>query len=255
MTLDLHSTTTPAIAEPNPLTDEPAKCTVILVHGFLRTRHDMAFLHAGLARRGYSVISVELPITRGTIADGVVALEQQLDQKQLRGKRIMFVAHSMGGLVVRAFVAHMIKETAFHHSFAPFDISHCVFIGTPHQGTSLANLALHVPGLGRFFKALSDLRPQPDGKWSARLLHSLEGRGVSTEIRIGIIAGTSASILPGRLLIAQTNDGMVPCASAIAPDADAVMLLPFNHVTIHKRDATLTAVAQFLACGQFPPAT
>jgi len=251
--LDLHSTATPTIAEPGPLADEPKKCMVILVHGFFRTRRDMAFLHAGLARRGYSVISVELPITRGTIADGVAALKQQLDQKQLRGKRIMFVAHSMGGLVVRAFVAHMIKEPASHHSFAPFYVSHCVFIGTPHQGTSLANLALHVPGLGRFFKALSDLRSQPEGKWSAPLLRSLGGRGVSTESRIGIIAGASASILPGRLLIAQNNDGMVPRASAIAPDADAVMLLPFTHVTIHKQTATLNAIAYFLAHGQFPP--
>ncbi len=48
---------------------------------------------------------------------------------------------------------------------------------------------------------------------------------------------------------------MVARASAIAPDADAVMLLPFNHVTIHKRGATLNAVAQFFACGQFPPGT
>jgi pimeloyl-ACP methyl ester carboxylesterase len=210
----------------------------------------MRFLHTGLERLGYSVISVELPITRGNIGAGAAALEEQLKREQLRDRHVAFVAHSMGGLVVRTLIAQSMQNDT-----PPFKFSHCIFIGTPHQGTPLADLALHVPGVGRFFKALSDLRTRPAGTWSAPLLHSGAGKVAiqGAQIRIGIIAGTSASFLPGRFLIPGDNDGMVPHTSAIAPDADAIMLLPFNHVTIHKREVTLGAVAHFLAYGQFLP--
>ena len=115
-------------------------------------------------------------------------------------------------------------------------------------------MALHIPGLGRWFKALPDLRARPKCKCSAPLLHRLEESdiGIDTYIKVGIIAGTSTSILPGRFLISEKNDGMIPITSAIAPDADAVMLTPFNHVTIHKRNETLKAVYCFLTSGHFP---
>jgi len=197
---------------------------------------------------------VELPITRGTIADGVAALELRLKQEQLQDKRIAFVAHSMGGLVVRTFVAQQLQAPVSPTPSASFHISHCVFIGTPHRGSLLADMALHIPGLGRWFKALPELRTQPEGEWSAPLLHPLEGRDTvpDSRIRTGVIAGTSASILPGRFLISGNNDGMVSRASAVSTDADAVMLAPFNHVTIHKRNATLKAIIHFLNCGNFP---
>lgn len=236
--------------ESNPSTEAQHKCTVILVHGFFRTRRDMAFLQRGLKRRGYRAISVELPITRGTIADGVAALDLQLKQEHLQGERIAFVAHSMGGLVVRTLIAQTLQNS----TSTPFSISHCVFIGTPHRGSLLADMTLHVPGIGRWFRALPYLSTRTEGEWSAPLLHPLKEplTAPDSRIRIGIIAGTSASILPGRFLIGENNDGMVSRSSAMAPDADAVMLTPLNHVTIHKRNTTLEAINQFLTCGHFP---
>jgi hypothetical protein len=44
---------------------------------------------------------------------------------------------------------------------------------------------------------------------------------------------------------------MVPLSSALPPDADAVVQLPYNHVTIHKRTATLNAIVSFLERAQF----
>lgn len=249
--VEMSVTLTPSALTPPLSVGEPEKPLVILVHGFFRTRHDMAFLHRELECMGYAVMRVELPITRGTIADGVCALQQQLEQKQLQDKKLAFVAHSMGGLVVRAFVAHIHTPTSVAHASVRFNISHCVFIGTPHRGTPLANLALHVPGVARFFRALPYLRAQPEGKWAAPLLRPLEGQGVDTAIKIGIIVASCASFLPGRLLIAEDNDGLVPQTSAITPDADAVILLPFSHIAIHKRNATSNAIARFLTCGQF----
>lgn len=43
-----------------------------------------------------------------------------------------------------------------------------------------------------------------------------------------ILAGAHIPLLDMKL------HGMVPLTLAIAPEADAVMLLPFDHVTIHK---------------------
>jgi pimeloyl-ACP methyl ester carboxylesterase len=221
---------------------------VVLVHGFFRTQRDMAFLRRGLERRGFRVLCVELPITRGTIADGVAVLKEQLDQKQLRGKTLAFVGHSMGGLVVRNFLAQIFQK---QESSSFFRVSHCVFIATPHRGTPLADLALHIPGVGRFFRALYDLRITPQGSWAAALLHPSENSSIHTDLKVGAIAATRAFILPGRFFISDVNDGMVPLSSALPPDADAVVQLPYNHVTIHKRTATLDAIVSFLERAQF----
>jgi pimeloyl-ACP methyl ester carboxylesterase len=221
---------------------------VVLVHGFFRTRRDMAFLRRGLERRGFRVLCAELPITRGTITDGVTVLKKQLDQKQFRGKTLAFVGHSMGGLVVRSFLAQMFQK---QEANPPFRVSHCVFIATPHRGTPLADLALHIPGAGRFFKALRDLRITPQGSWVAPLLHPPEKNSINTDLKVGAIAATRAFILPGRFFIPEVNDGMVPLSSALPPDADAVVQLPYNHVTIHKCTATLDAIVCFLERAQF----
>lgn len=226
----------------------PNRCLAILVHGFFRTRRDMAFLERGLKRCGYQTLRVHLPSTQGTIEEGVSALQRQLELPMQGAERVVFIAHSMGGLVVRTFLAQINSRA---------NITHCVFIATPHRGTPLADLLLNIPWYGAIFPVVKQLRSKPPNTYAAPLLHPNGHQGVATDIRIGVIAGDYSRRGPlrglsiGKLLIPARSDGRVPVASAVAPDADAVLIVPFSHTRIHHRGTTLDAIIHFLASGHF----
>ncbi len=221
-------------------------CLAILVHGFFRTRHDMAFLEHGLQEHGYQTLRANLPGTRGTLEDQVGALLQQIKLPMKQAERVVFIAHSLGGLVVRTFLARENPNPR---------VTHCIFIATPHQGTPLADIMLNIPLYGAIFPAVKQLRSTPSNTYSAPLLHPVANQGKSTDIRIGVIAGDYRARVSlfsiGTLLIPENSDGRVPVTSAMAPDANAVLVVPFSHTSIHHRQATLNAILDFLASGHF----
>ena len=77
----------------------PPDSLTILVHGFNKGSRDMRYLARGLFERGFSVLSVELPTTFGSLDQAVRALARQIDPAVARHRRIHFVAHSLGGLL------------------------------------------------------------------------------------------------------------------------------------------------------------
>ncbi|MDY0213513.1 MAG: alpha/beta fold hydrolase [Desulfuromonadaceae bacterium] len=234
------------MSEPDLSGTHPNDCLAILVHGFFRTRRDMAFLDHGLQEHSYQTLRVNLPSTRGTLEDQVSALQQQIELPMKKVKRVVFIAHSMGGLVVRTFLAHVNSRA---------NVTHCVFIATPHQGTPLADIMLNIPRYGAIFPAVKQLRSTPSNTYAAPLLHLVGNQGIATDIRIGVIVGDYLSriysLSIGKLFIPENSDGRVPATSAIAPDADAVLVVPFSHTSIHHRKATLNAILDFLATGHF----
>lgn len=202
---------------------------VVLVHGFFKGPRDMAFLAKGLEQRGYSVLRVKLPTTFGSLEDCVDALHRQAGEQIRQAASVSFVAHSMGGLIVRAYW----QRYSMQH------LQHSVFIATPHEGSRLAEIACKVPGYRQVFKAVNALlsnRPY------AAKPHSL--------FKLGVIAGSRNQGL-GRFWLSAQSDGRVEIASVRAADIDELITLPFGHKAIHQQPACLKAVLGFLEQGQF----
>ena len=74
---------------------------IILIHGFFRTRHDMAFLARFFEKNGYDVFRPNLPTSFSTLEQCTERLERKLQAMLLDGQRLHFVGHSMGGLIIR----------------------------------------------------------------------------------------------------------------------------------------------------------
>ena len=103
---------------------------VVFVHGFVCNR---GFWNPWMARirpQGVPFIAVNLEPLFGSIDQYADTIEQAVRGVELAtGLPPVVVAHSMGGLAVRAWLARYDADTRVHR---------IVTIGTPHQGTWLA---------------------------------------------------------------------------------------------------------------------
>ena len=86
-----------------------------------------------LRARGIPFLAITLEPVFGTIDDGADAIDAAVRQAtQATGLTPVIVAHSMGGLSVRAWLRARSADDRVHH---------IVTIATPHQGTALASCA------------------------------------------------------------------------------------------------------------------
>lgn len=108
---------------------------VLLVHGFMCNRGLWNGWHAELSRRAQPVVAVNLEPFRGSIDDYVPIIEHAVAAlTAATGRAPLVVAHSMGGLAMRAWL-RATPDGARR-------VAHIVTVGTPHQGTWLARWAL-----------------------------------------------------------------------------------------------------------------
>jgi len=158
---------------------------VVLVHGFVCNRGLWTPWLRQLRAGGVPFVAVDLEPVFGSIDDYVPIIEAAVGRlEQATGERPLLVGHSMGGLAIRAWLA------ARH---ADSRVRGVVTIGTPHQGTWLANFA-HLginarqmkPG-GPWLRALEAAEP-PSRR---QLFHCIYGHGDN------IVFPASNALLPG----------------------------------------------------------
>ncbi len=131
---------------PLPSADGGARTPVLLVHGYVCNRGIWHPFAQWLAARGHPVDSVNLEPAFGTIDDYLPIVAEGVRRLRERSgrDRIAIVAHSMGGVVARAYLA----------SAGAGSVCAVVTLGSPHAGTWLArmgygrNVAQMVPGCG-----------------------------------------------------------------------------------------------------------
>ena len=137
---------------PDPPPDAPGDRPVVLVHGYFANRGCWAPLVAALERAGVGPVYV--PTCRAHFAS-IERFEDDLHrviESVAAGRRVVLVAHSMGGLVARAYLARRGASR----------VARLITIGSPHHGTRLAawgageNARQMVPGSG-FLRELEAL--------------------------------------------------------------------------------------------------
>jgi pimeloyl-ACP methyl ester carboxylesterase len=102
---------------------------VILVHGMGRSSKSWPTLTRELERAGYLVVGFDYPSTRCAISESSEYLGKVIDS--LKGvEEISFVCHSMGGLVVRAYLSSHSDER----------IRRMVMLAVPNRGAEMADL-------------------------------------------------------------------------------------------------------------------
>lgn len=177
---------------------------VLLVHGYVCNRGYWTKLSRQLARAGIVHDGVDLEPIGADIEEFVPQVELAIAELCARtgSDRVILVAHSMGGLVARAWLRH----------YGAARVARIITIGTPHHGTALANLAA-----GANARQMSRVDGTPSG-WLAQLAASEtpELCALITSIyshHDNIVAPQASAQLPGARNIAFGGIGHVALAS------------------------------------------
>lgn len=206
-----------------------AQHTVVLLHGIWRSRWSMALLARHLRREGYRVIDPSYPSTRFPLETLVEQLHDRLSPL-LGSGTTHFVGHSMGGLLIRAYLA----------KYPPQALGRVVMLGTPNHGSEIADAIGHWPLYRWLFG--------PAGQQ----LGTRTPRGeVLPVCELGVIAGTVSYDPFFDRHLPLPHDGKVSVESTKLPGMHAHLVLPTSHDGMLLSPRVWREVALFLREGRF----
>lgn len=210
--------------------------SVILLHGFGGHPLQTALLARRLRAAGFDVANIGYPSWRWPIDRVLAHLHQRITAAPAyNAQRLHCVGHSMGGLLLRAYLAR----------HRPAHLGRVVMLGTPNSGSELADL-LYRLRLNRPILNHSGalLRTRRDAATQA-----LFG---SIDYPLGIIAGDRPMIgaFPNRVFRAP-NDGKVSVAATHLPGQTDHLVLPVAHTAMIYSRPVADQVGHFLRDGQF----
>lgn len=205
---------------------------VICVHGIFRSSKSFGRLKARLEREGYHVFGFDYPSTQISIADAAGYLASCIDS--LSGiEEINFVVHSMGGLVVRAYL----KEHCDSR------IQRMVMMGVPNLGAHMADNLSDVKLYHALFgPAGQELATDPAGFIAAL---------PTPDFEFGILAGARGTPGGYNPLVPGDDDGTVAVSSTRLPGAADFITVPSLHSFLMNHDESIEATVNFLATGRF----
>ena len=201
---------------------------VVLVHGLWMMGAVGALLARRLRACGFDTALFSYPSVRLTLDDNVRRLQRFLAGRA--GARAHFVGHSLGGLLVLAFVARARALPA----------GRVVLLGSPCTGSQAAT-ALAGSRAGRALVG----RTLPG--WRLE-----EGIEAARRVPVGAIAGTQRFGL-GRVLVTLQgpNDGVVTVEETRLPGLRDHIVLPVTHSGMIVSARVAREVCSFLTEGRF----
>jgi len=207
--------------------------SVILLHGYGRTTFSMLPLQNRLQEAGFMVHNIGYPSMRRSPAELVELLDDRLQSCCGTSPRIHFVTHSLGGILVRAYLAEKHVD----------NIGRVVMLAPPNRGSEIADIAngstlLHailgptVVQLGTGEDSLPNRLPPP---W----------------YELGVIAGIDDINPIGSFFVPEPSDGTVSVASTRLAGMTDFVTVRKSHTFIMRSTDVADYIIRFLRTGRF----
>lgn len=213
---------------------------VVTVHGLGRSRKSMDGIGKYLADQGgFTWINVSYASTRDTIDAHGRALGQIVSELT-EAEEVNFVAHSLGNLVTRRYLAD--RALAPPHAQGP-PLGRMVMLAPPNQGAQIAE-QLHNNKLFQLVYGLSGT--QLSGVWD-----DIERRLAIPPFPFGIIAGGRGESGPNNPLLTGDDDFVVTVQETRLPGAADFLVVPLLHTFFMDDPTVRECTLRFLQHGHF----
>lgn len=217
----------------------PQGKVVIVLHGLLRSREQLAPLCEYLVKEGdYTVINFGYASSRAEVADHAAALAR-IVKRCNEAEEINFVAHSLGNIVVRHYLADC---TASGKKLDP-RINRIVMLGPPNNGAEMALRFRNNP--------LFQLVWGKSGKQLADQWEKLQPHLATPTCEFGIVAGARGNAIGLNPLVAGDDDMVVAVAETKLPGARDFITVPVLHGDLMDDAQVRKYTLHFLKDGSF----
>ncbi len=220
---------------------ETVKQTVVILHGIARTSASMNSIETRLREEGYATLNISYPSTEQDL-DG---LADYLGKHFLtegfwqESETVNFVTHSMGGLLVRRYLARNRQDK----------VGRVVMLAPPIGGSEVADL-MHELDLYEWFYGPAGEELTTDAAGDSAAMDAEE-----PYYEVGIIAGTkewpyfvAAFVVPG------ASDGRVSVENTKLAGMKDHMTVPATHTFIMESTEVHDQIVHFLEQGRFKAA-
>jgi len=222
-------------ADAVPADEGGRKDYVVLLHGLGRTSKSLSKMEHCLKAEGYDVINIDYPSREYDIP----TLSEKFIKKEMEShctdkkKKINFVTHSMGGIIVRYYIK----------AFKPKNIGRIVMISPPNQGSEVVDFLEN----SRIVKGIMGPAFEQLGTAPSDFVNTLG----DAESEIGVITGKSSINWINSLIIPGEDDGKVSVERSKLKNMKDFLVVKRTHPFIMRADEVIRATVNFLKSGKF----
>jgi len=207
---------------------------VVLLHGLGRSPRSMAPMSAYLQENGFRTENIGYASTELPIRDLTERLYEEIQQCCLDSERTLnFVTHSLGGILVRAYVAR--------HS--PANMGRVVMLSPPNKGSELADAVRET--------WLADVNPVPAVNELGTDPESVPNLLGPASFEVGVITGNRSWHPMGAIFIEGESDGVVSLESARVEGMKDFVVVSSDHNFIMFSPEVAEQAVHFLRTGRF----
>ena len=192
-------------------------------------------LEKTLTEQGFVVANIDYPSRKNAVEElSTQAVGAGVsDCRQARATPINFVTHSLGGILVRYYLAHQTLE----------NLGHVVMLAPPNKGSEVVDTLAKVPGF-KLFNGPAGLQLGTDPE-------SIPSQLGPVNFSLGVIAGRKTFNPILSQFLPNPDDGKVSVESTKVEGMRDFLVVDVSHPFIMQDEGVIEKTIEFLKAGTF----